>query len=52
MTYELWVGRTLYFSTRSKPKAFSLYRRFKFKGQNIDMKLIKDLIVFEEGQAA
>ena len=42
MTYELWVGRTLYMSTRSIRKAFSLYRRFKINGQNAEMKMIQD----------
>ena len=41
MTYELWVGRTLYISTRSIKKAFSIYRRFKINGQNVEMKMIQ-----------
>ena len=43
MTYELWVGRTLYLSTRSNTKAFSMFRRFRNNGQNVQMKFVKDL---------
>ena len=43
MTYELWVGRTLYLSTRSNKKAFGMYRRFRNNGQNVQMKFVRDL---------
>tara|TARA_B100000214_G_C23915118_1_gene603284 strand:- start:80 stop:235 length:156 start_codon:yes stop_codon:yes gene_type:complete len=51
MTYELWVGRTLYLSTRSTKKAFSWYKRFKSNNQNVEMKFIRDLIVFDKEAA-
>ena len=43
MIFELWVGRTLYLSTRSNRKAFSMFKRFQNNGQNVHMKFVKDL---------
>jgi len=42
MIFELWVGRTLYLSTRSNRKAFSMFKRFQNNGQNVQMKFVKD----------
>jgi len=52
MTYELWVGRTLYLSTRSSKQAFSMYRKFRGKGNNVRLEFVRDLIVFEGANAA
>ena len=45
MTYELWVGRTLYLSTRSMTDAFNLFKRFTKNGKAARINFIQDRIV-------
>ena len=40
MAYELWIGRTLYFSTHSIGDAFRMFRKFSGKGNNVHMKFV------------
>lgn len=45
MTYNLWVGKTLYMSTRDAVRAFTMFKKFQNRGHNASLRFVQDVKV-------